>query len=169
MIEIIPNWHPVFVHFPIALTATALVFVSAGAVFRKNPHAAQFWTTGRWLLWLAALSALAAAVFGGIAFNSVAHDDVSHAAMLLHRKWALSTLGMLLALAAWDMWRARSGKAPWQGLPVLLVIAWLLVTSTAWHGAELVYCHGLGVMSLPDSGVNQETGQPDTNKHDHEH
>ena len=117
--------------------------------------------TGRWMLWGAALFALIAAAFGWFAFNSVAHDEVRHAAMMLHRNWALGALAVLIALAAWDVWRGRSGRIPSPGFLGLLVVAWLLVTSTAWYGAELVYRHGLGVMSLPKSeglGHTQEHG-----------
>ncbi|OGS97827.1 MAG: hypothetical protein A3F73_07120 [Gallionellales bacterium RIFCSPLOWO2_12_FULL_59_22] len=151
MIEIIPNFHPALVHFPIALTAAALAFTAIGTLFRRWPYAAQCLVTGRWMLWGAALFALIAAAFGWFASNSVAHDEVSHAAMVLHRNWALGTLTALLALAAWDVWRGRSGRMPSPGFLGLLVVAWLLVNSTAWHGAELVYRHGLGVMSLPKS------------------
>lgn len=150
MIEIIPNFHPALVHFPIAFTSAAVAFTAAGVVFRNWPYAAQCLITGRWMLWGAALSALVAAVFGWFAFNSVAHDEVSHVAMILHRNWALGALTALLALAAWDVWRGRSGKLPSFVFLGLLLAAWLLVMSTAWHGAELVYRHGLGVMSLPE-------------------
>ena len=162
MIEIIPNWHPAFVHFPIALTAAALAFTAIGTVFRRWSYAAQCLMTGRWMLWGAALSALVAATFGWLASNSVAHDEVSHAAMMVHRNWALGALAALLALAAWDVWRGRSGRMPSPNIPSpgflgLLVVAWLLVNSTAWHGAELVYRHGLGVMSLPESEGSDHT------------
>lgn len=150
MIEIIPNFHPAIVHFPIAFTTAALAFTSIGTLFRRWSYAAQCLVAGRWMLWGAALFALIAAVFGWFAFNSVAHDEASHAAMILHRNWALGALTALLALAAWDVWRGRSGRVPSPGFLVLLVAAWLLVMSTAWHGAELVYRHGLGVMSLPE-------------------
>lgn len=153
MIEIIPNFHPAIVHFPIASTAAAVAFTAVGTLFRSWPYAAQCLMMGRWMLWGAALFAVIAAVFGWFAFSSVAHDEVSHAAMILHRNWALGTLTALLALAAWDVWRGRSGRMPSPGFLVLLVAAWLLVMSTAWHGAELVYRHGLGVMALPKLDV----------------
>lgn len=167
MIEIIPNFHPALVHFPIAFTTAALAFIAIGTVFKSGPYAAQCLITGRWMLWGAALFALIAAAFGWFAFNSVAHDEVSHAAMKVHRNWALGALTALLALAAWDVWRGRSGKLPSLGFLVLLVAAWLLVMSTAWHGAELVYRHGLGVMSLPNVEREAAPHQHDGSEHPH--
>lgn len=160
MIEIIPNWHPAFVHFPIAFATAAVAFIVAGTLFRNWSYAAQCLMTGRWMLWGAALFALIAAVFGWFAYNSVKHDEISHAAMTVHRNWALGALSALLALAAWDVWRGRSGKMPSPGFLVLLVAAWLQVMSTAWHGGELVYRYGLGVMALP---------KPEGSDHAHEH
>lgn len=167
MIEIIQNLHPALVHFPIAFATAAVAFIAVGTSFRSWPYAAQCLITGRWMLWGAALFALIAAVFGWLAFNSVAHDEVSHAAMTLHRNWALGALAALLALAAWDVWRSRSGRMPSHGFLGLLVAAWMLVISTAWHGAELVYRHGLGVMSLPDIENEAAPHQHDGSGHQH--
>ena len=169
MIEIIPNFHPVFVHFPIAFATAAVAFIAIGTVFRRRSYAAQCLMMGRWMLWGAALFAVIAAGFGWFAFNSVAHDEVSHAAMMLHRNWALGTLIALLVLAAWDWSRGRSGWTPSPGFLVLLVAVWLLVMSTAWHGGELVYRHGLGVMDLPDVHAGQDMEPHDTDGHEHVH
>ena len=169
MIGIIPNWHPVFVHFPIAFITAALAFTAVGTLFGNGSYAAQSRLTGRWMLWGAALFALIAAAFGWFAFNSVEHDEASHAAMILHRNWALGTLAVLVALAAWDVWRGGSRKTPSPGFLGLLVAAWLLVAGTAWHGTELVYRHGLGVMALPDAHAGQDMAPHDAGGHEHNH
>jgi uncharacterized membrane protein len=151
MIEIIPNWHPLFVHFPIAFATAAVFFMAIEKTFKVKPWATQCLIFGRWMLWAAALFTCVAAVFGWLAYNSVEHDAPSHAAMMLHRNWALATLAALSVLAAWDFWRGRSGQLPSGGLVFLLGVVWLLLISTAWHGGELVYRYGIGVMSLPKS------------------
>ncbi|KAF0201620.1 MAG: hypothetical protein FD173_2117 [Gallionellaceae bacterium] len=169
MIEIIPNWHPALVHFPIAFATAAVIFIAIGSAYKNRSWAVQCLITGRWMLWGAALFAVIAAMFGWFAYNSVEHDEVSHAAMTLHRNWAASTLAVLLALTVWDVWRSRSGKMPSQIFLILLIAAWLLVVSTAWHGAELVYRHGLGVMALPDVHAEQDAAPHATVGHEHNH
>lgn len=160
MIEIIPNWHPALVHFPIAFATAALVLVAFGILFKTQTWAAQCLTMGRWMLWAAAIFACIAAIFGWFAYNSVAHDEPGHLAMALHRNWALAAAGALVVLAVLDEWSRRSGKKPSYVFLIFLVAAWSLVASAAWHGGELVYRHGLGVMSLPE---------PEEPGHHHEH
>lgn len=166
MIEIIPNWHPLFVHFPIAFATAALVFIATAMLFKNRSWTAQCLTSGRWMLWAAAIFACIAAVFGWFAYNSVEHDEAGHLAMTLHRNWALAAVGALLVLVILDLRSWRSARQPSYGFMLLLVLAWAVVASTAWHGGEVVYRHGLGVMSLP--GV-EEPGHPHEHGAGHEH
>lgn len=149
MPEIIPNLHPLIVHFPIALTTVSAFFHIAAAATRGKPIFSNFAILARTLLWLSALSVLPAVFFGWQAYNSVTHDDASHAAMLIHRNWALGTSIVLIILASWDGWRNKIDSPPVWWFVVAVIGAWSMVVITAWHGGELVYRHGLGVMSLP--------------------
>lgn len=160
MIEIIPNWHPLFVHFPIAFATAAVFFSMAARMFKEKPWAAQCLTTGRWMLWGAAIFACIAAVFGWFAYNSVDHDEAGHLAMTIHAYWALATLGALVLLAAIELRVKHTAVQPTYGYLAMLTGAWLLVVSTAWHGGEVVFRHGIGVMALP---------APEVNGHSHEH
>ena len=169
MIEIIPNWHPLFVHFPIAFATAAVFFVLIGKLFKAKPWAKQCLIFGRWMLWAAALFACIAAVFGWFAYNSVEHDEAGHLAMTLHRNLALMALGALVLLAVIDLWPKRTATLPSYGLLTLLIASWLLVVNAAWHGGEVVYRHGLGVMALPDVESEAQPHQHDGAEHDHEH
>jgi uncharacterized membrane protein len=172
MIEIIPNWHPVFVHFPIAFTTAAVFFFTVAQLFKEKPWAAQCLMTGRWMLWGAAIFAGIAAVFGWFAYNSVNHDEAGHLAMTTHAYWALSALGALVLLAALDLRSKHFAGSSAYGFLVLLIAAWLLVVSTAWHGAEVVFRHGLGVISLPKAegqGHSHEHGEGHDHGDMHEH
>jgi uncharacterized membrane protein len=160
--QIIPNFHPVVVHFPIALTVIAFLLSLAAYVRPNHSSAAQLAAAGHFTLWLAAIGAATAVLFGWLAYNSVNHDDAGHAAMLLHRSWAVPTAIGLILLASWDVWKYRVNQL----IPVpMLFILFLLAQSisvTAWLGGEVVYRHGIGVLSLPAS---EGTGH----SHHHEH
>ncbi len=160
MIEIIPNWHPVFVHFPIAFVSAAVFLMSIGMSLKEKPWAKECLIFGRWMLWAAAIFAGIAAIFGWFAYNSVNHDDAGHLAMTIHRNWALVSLGALVLLTVLDYRSWQQRKTPTYGFLGVLVAAWLLVVSTAWHGGEAVFRHGLGVMSIPE---------PEAIGHAHEH
>jgi len=150
MIEIIPNWHPIFVHFTVALLTMsvgfyALVFLIPGSRFRE-----QWSAVARWNLWSGVLFALITGLTGWLAYNSVAHDTPSHLAMTDHRNWAFSTLGVFIPAGLWSAWRTYKGLPPSLVLLLLLLIGFGLLASTAWRGGEVVYRHGLGVRSLPE-------------------
>ena len=169
MIEIIPNWHSVFVHFPIAFATASVFFFVAARLLKGKTLAAQCLHTGRWMLRAAAIFACIAAVFGWLAFNSVEHDEAGHLVMALHRNWALGALGALILLAVWDLSFRRTAKPPTSEFLILLIGGWLLVASAAWHGGELVYRHGLGVMALPDMHDEQDATAHGAGGHEHTH
>lgn len=162
MPEIIPNLHPLLVHFPIALVSVSAFFHVATLALRGNPACARHCVVlAHATLWLGALAALPTAFIGWQAFNSVNHDEAGHVAMLAHRAWALSTLAVLTVLAGWDVWRSKMDAIPAKWFAGAVVGAWGLIAVTAWHGGELVYRYGLGVMSLPVA----ETGHAQGHEH----
>ena len=150
MPEIIPNLHPLMVHFPMALVSLSAFFHLGALAMRGKPDCATHCAVlAHSTLWLGAIATIPAVLFGWQAFNSVHHDDASRAAMLVHRSWALSTLAVLAALATWDIWRSKVTARPVWWFTTAVVGAWAMVAVTAWHGGELVYRYGLGVISLP--------------------
>ncbi len=159
--EIIPNWHPFLVHFTVALTLTAAGLYLAAFLLRGRAVATDLTLVARWNLWLAAASVIPTFAAGLQAYYTVAHDAPSHAAMTVHLKWAVATL-VLLILAASLAWRDRIRPVGFgAALGVTVVLASGALAVTGYLGAENVYRHGLGVMSLPAAG--------DGDGHDHEH
>lgn len=143
MPDIIPNWHPVAIHFPIALAVVATLLLLAGKLRPANP---LYPASARLLLALAALSALLAAGLGWHAFSTVEHDAAGHLVMLQHRNWAMACTASLLLLALWDAGRQRAEKPVHRALlPVLLALSGGLAF-TGWLGGEMVYRHGIGVL-----------------------
>ena len=187
MPEILPNLHPLMVHFPIALIAVSAVFHIAAIATRGKSCATHCAILAHTTLWLGALAALPTVLFGWLAFNSVNHDEAGHVAMLAHRTWALATLAVLVVLAGWDAWRSKVDAVPAWWFAGAVIGAWGMVATTAWHGGELVYRHGLGVLSLPAAESGQmhehahgavmdaeehppaEAMHPDDDAHDHSH
>lgn len=156
MIEILPNWHPIFVHFTVGLFSTAFVFYILSFLskfIRIVPIklVSEFEIVGRWCLWVAAIMTIFTVVAGLYAYNTVRHDEASHIAMTNHRNWALPTAGLILLLALWSLWRYSKHKVLTIKFIIPLIIIQILLLCTAWRGGELVYRHGLGVMSLPQA------------------
>lgn len=187
MIEIIPNFHPIFVHFTVALFSTSVGFSVLAYVIsriRQMPTLAlEFEIVGRWCLWSASLITLVTISAGFYAYFTVKHDAISHAAMTVHRNWALLTTTIIILIACWSVWRyVQHKKLTWSFVIVLLIAQSLLLT-TAWHGGELVYRYGVGVISLPQAeeighqhshttGMEHQSkslskANPNTNKHIH--
>ena len=150
MFEIIPNWHPIFVHFTVALLSLA-AGLTVVTLFVKSPLREQWQIVARWSLWFGAGFAIITGLTGWYAYNTVAHDTPSHAAMTLHRNWAIATLILFLLLAAWSVFSTWTGKKLGTLFVVGMVVAGAVLSATAWRGGEVVYRYGLGVMSLPKS------------------
>ncbi len=149
MIEIIPNLHPIFVHFTVALISTAIGFFLLAKLLGNRPFHEQCLILARWNLWIGTVFALITVITGIFAYNSVAHDTPSHAAMTEHRNWAFATFAVLLLTTLWSGWISYANKLIKLPFLLLAVLLFGLLFSTAWHGGELVYRYGLGVMSIP--------------------
>ncbi len=161
MIEVVPNWHPIFVHFTIALlTIAALLFLISA--FRGRNHSAHgIETTANWNLWLGAVLTVLTVAAGLQAAGSVTHDDAAHLAMENHKFWALGTAASFLLLALWNVLRVRRGRGVGPVFALVMLLALAGLTGTGLRGADLVYRHGLGVMALPQvtaEGHDHESG-----------
>lgn len=149
MFEVIPNWHPLFVHFPIALLSMAALFFLALKFIDNHPLKEQVKVFALWNLWLGTGFAIIAATAGWFAYNSVAHDTPSHVAMTEHRNWALVTLAVFVFISLWSIKYYKKVKDVGIIFVTAMLIGFSLLATTGWHGSEAVYRYGLGVMSLP--------------------
>lgn len=153
MFEIIPNLHPIFVHFTVALLTVAVLLFAlaplAGGTLQR-----QWRVVARWNLWFGTGFAVITVITGFLAYNSVVHDTAGHAAMVDHRNWAVITVSAYIFLAAWSMIGAYRGRERGPLFILAALLAGALLAGTAWRGGELVFRHGLGVMSLPEIADN---------------
>jgi len=144
---IIPNWHPVFVQFTIALLCSVLLFM---LLIRLVPNARlhkQWRAAARWNLWLGSFATIFTLISGLHAYETVYPNELARPAMLAHRNWALASCAWLVVVVIWSAWCCNKGRA---GIGFFFAMALLvaMLLSTAWRGAELVYRHGVGVTAV---------------------
>jgi len=167
MIEIIPNWHPVWVHFPIALLTIATLLMVVATLRPAASWAGTLTQVARWNLLLGGAALLPTLISGYLAYGSVVHDSAGHDAMHRHLSAAWTT-ALLFLPALILAWRER-GRAV--GASIVLVLLMLsgtaALSTTAWLGAENVYRHGIGVERLPDASGNGHHGSKSGDHSDH--
>ena len=144
MMEIIPNWHPIFVHFTVGLLGISALFYLAGYALKKP----KLLLVGRWNLWIGALITVGTVIAGFDAYNTVVHDAPSHAAMTDHKQWAIVTSTLFGLLALWSFWKHRGAQTVHVAFVLTLSMAGILLGITGFKGGEVVYRHGTGVMRM---------------------
>lgn len=131
--------HPAAVHFPVALLTAGWAAAVYGLKDERWAEAAS------WLLWAGTLSAWIALGLGLLAERTAPHVPSAWETLAEHETLGWWTVGAFTGLS---LWRWRRGARDREGL--LQAAAWLaacaLLGATAWHGGELVYRHGMGVI-----------------------
>ena len=137
-----PNWHPMIVHFPIALLTLSVV-VDLGALLAGR----RSWHRVAYALVIAGTLGAAAAVISGND-AAVPHRDSSLAEVVAeHEDFATVVLITFLATSLGRLplfLRSRHGW-PLNLWIVLAVLGCGLLWLTSLHGGELVYEYGIGV------------------------
>jgi uncharacterized membrane protein len=142
---ILPGWHPIVVHFPLALIVSAALLLPAARLLRQERYAATLATVGTWNLCLGAIAALFAIATG---LAAVVHLNVSaaaHQAISLHLRWGSFTTLVLVLLAVWrGAGCAQESRPSWLFLAVLWAATAALIV-TGYRGGQNVYRYGVGV------------------------
>lgn len=160
--HILPNWHPVFVHFTAALLFLAPMLFFLGSISSSKSWGQTFLLLGRWNLWIGTIISLFTVATGLYAFNTVLHNETAHYPMLLHRSWALSTAAVFILLALWNYALYRRNKTHNGAFIIAAMGAACLLAITGYLGGELVFTHGVGVRAVPIES-------PIVNDQPHEH
>jgi uncharacterized membrane protein len=136
------NYHPLFVHFPIALWLAALVFEALAQIRGKD----ELHRTARWLLYAGTLAGFAAAGTGLLAEESVPEAGPAHEVMETHERLMQATMSFATGLSIFAFF-LRPDTAAWGRRVFLvgLVALAVLLTLGADRGAQLVYQYGVGV------------------------
>ena len=172
------NVHPLFVHFPIALTLAAALFIILHLATRR----ADFISMGSSLIYLAAVSAIVTIITGYNAAAAIGHDAPNHDLVHAHRDIMLWYTVLIVALAVLQ-WLVRSSLWGWLShwgvkatrLLLLAAAVVMLIIGTD-RGGQLVFQYGMGVRMTEekpsvdlDAGSDQiDDGQKKPeNEHDH--
>jgi uncharacterized membrane protein len=156
----LPNWHPLVVHFPIALVLSATLLLLAARLLRGESLAASAAMGGTWNLCLGAAAALVAL---GSGLSAVLDLDVSAAArqaISTHLKWAMFTTLLLVLLAVWRGAGTASRSRPSWLFLVVLIAAGAALSFTAYRGGKNVYEYGVGVKKIAARSFEAPRGDP---------
>jgi uncharacterized membrane protein len=139
------EWHPMAVHFPLALTVTGALALSAARLSPPARHGATLAVVGTWNLCLGAAGALLALATGLVAVANLELATPARAAVGLHVKWAIFTTAALALIA---VWRGAGVDPKSRPSGVFLLLLWAVTAAlivTAYRGGQNVYRYGVGV------------------------
>jgi uncharacterized membrane protein len=140
-----PGWHPIAVHFPLALVVTAALLLLAARLRRPERHAKTLATVGTWNLCIGAVAALFALGTGLAALIGLHAGLAAHQSIFLHVKWAIFTSLALLLVAVWrGAGAAQDSRPSWLFILILIAVTAALVV-TGYQGGQNVYRYGVGV------------------------
>jgi uncharacterized membrane protein len=139
------EWHPIAVHFPLALTVTGALALSAAHASVLERHSATLGIVGTWNLCLGAVGTLFALGTGLAAVVSLELAPAARAAVALHVKWAIFTTAALLLLAVWRGAGTDPKSRPSGLFLLLLWAATAALLVTGYRGGENVYQFGVGI------------------------
>jgi uncharacterized membrane protein len=178
-------WHPIFVHFSVALLTVATLFYLLAVLFPRAANRTRWIDFARWNLWGGSGLSVLTVLLGWLAYNTVSHDNASHEAMEIHATLALITLTAFGSLAVWSLWNYWRSSSPSRSFTVLVLVAFGFLVATGLRGGELVFHYGLAVSSLPKpdgeavqlsepasptgASTSEKERPPAPNNHHHEH
>ena len=151
-LENVLNIHPLFVHFPIALTFVAGLIVLFHLVTQREDYLRM----ASFMIYLSAVSVVFTLLSGYGAADSLGHDSPGHDLVHTHRDIMQVYTGLIVSLAVLQ-YLVNAKVWPWlkaswvKGVRLVLLAAALVVlTIGADRGGYMVFQRGVGV-TLPES------------------
>jgi uncharacterized membrane protein/Spy/CpxP family protein refolding chaperone len=166
-------WHPIFVHFTLALLCASVLLYFAARLTGNLEWRRRLVAGAELNLWGGTALTVLTVIFGWLAFDSVPHDDSAHGDMELHRALALATFGWFAVLALLSPWHRRQVGYPSMPFLAAMAIGLVGLVLTGMRGGELVFEHGLAVAraTAPESPgvVAHDAGHPEDDHHGASH
>jgi len=137
-----PNIHPLFTHFPIALLSSCLIFDFIG-ILGKNE---QLHRIGWWMQFSGTIGLMATVLSGLFAEATVSIPETARSTFEAHEQIAFVVVASATVLL---LWRVSSRMLLPSRMRTLYLLAFavtvLLMWIGAWYGGELIYTFGVGV------------------------
>lgn len=160
-------WHPIFVHFNVALLSVATGFYVLATLFKQSRFRAQWLTVAHWNFALGLAMTLFTILFGWVAFTTVNHEAAAHETMILHRNLALVTAGGFGTLGLLALWQRSRAYYPAWWFTALLAVCFGFLIATGLRGGELVYRYGVAVQA-PPKPLEDTSGRHTDDGHRHD-
>ena len=141
----IPGWHPLVVHFPLALCTTGAVALLGARWVANEAVARSLAIVGTWNLCAGAAATLLAIGTGIAALMRLHVGAAAHEAISTHVKWAMLAAMMLVLLAVWRGAGNAQDERPGNAMLILLAVAVAVLLYAGYRGDLNVYRHGVGV------------------------
>jgi uncharacterized membrane protein len=141
----VPGWHPMIVHFPLALIVTAAFCLTLARLLPARRTVPVLAIVGTWNLCLGAAALLFSLGSGLAAVIGLQVGLAAHEAISAHVKAALLTTVLVLAVAVWrGAGAAQDSRPSWVFVLVLWAATAALIV-TGYRGGQNVYRYGVGV------------------------
>jgi uncharacterized membrane protein len=140
-----PPWHPMIVHFPLALTVIATLCLIGGRLVKREATASALYVVGSWNLCLGAATALMGVASGiGASMNLKTTLEAAHS-ITVHLYCAIVSTLLLVFLAIWRGAATRGSGRPSAAFLTLLISTTFVLIVTGYFGGENVFRYGVGV------------------------
>ncbi len=149
----IPGWHPLVVHFPLALIVTAAVLLSVARAWPKPGLAATLAVVGTWNLCLGAAAVFVALGTGLAAALDLQVGAAAHQAVSAHMKSAVVTAMLALLVGIWRGFGADADSRPSAAFLLMLWLATAALAVTGYRGGQNVFHYGVGVSAASTRSV----------------
>jgi uncharacterized membrane protein len=137
-----PPFHPISVHFPLALLLVAGLLEVLALI--RNDH--EFTRAGWWTQLAGTIGIGISVLTGILASDSAGANAKAAEALGMHEQMAFVAAAAFCALLLWRLGSRTNipGSRPWLYVGLYLTACGILVY-VGWLGGELVFTHGVGV------------------------
>jgi uncharacterized membrane protein len=143
--QLVPGWHPLIVHFPLALIVTATGLLTWVRFAPQQRHAATLATVASWNLGFGAVAVVFALGSGLAAVIDLQMALAARQAVSSHFKSAVLTGVLVFSAALWRCVGTDQDSRPSWLFMILLWMATLSLVVTGYRGGQNVYRYAVGV------------------------